>query len=309
MQRNIWKKIYNAISYPKGWVLVLIYATTLTTSALSVTALISGNGLTAFAFVMYALAFVFLAYSVFTTVKTYSVMRGKVLNVADRYAFTRKLHKDYAFRHLFFSACALAFGIIFVVFLAVTAFQAKTVWYFTLLGYYLLIAFVRGAVLILTAQAEKKHKDDFIAQQLAKIRIYCDCGYVFLALAFVLLISVGQILISNSRFPSPDGFLLYGFGAYAFYRTVSSLYQLIKAKKLEDLSVSALHNINFLTALVVLLTFQTVLLDTLTSKLSWLFNGVSGVALCVTAFVFGLYMIKRSKKAQINMENRLKKEE
>ena len=309
MQRNTWKKICDAVSYPKGWALTLIYATTLTTTALAITALISGNGLTVFAFVMYAITLLFSAYSVFVTVKLFNAMRGKVLSVADRYAFTRKLHKDYAFRHLFFGSCMLALDLVFVIFLSVTAFKAKTVWYFTLLGYYLLIAFVRGAVLVRTAKTEKKYKDDFITQQLSKIRIYRDCGYIFLALAFVLLVSVGQILISNSRFPSPDGFLIYGFGAYAFYRTVSSLYHLIKAKKLEDLSASALHNINFLTALVVLLTFQTVLLDSLTSKLSWLFNGFSGIALCVTVVCFGVYMLKRSKQARTNMQNRIKKDE
>ena len=308
MQNKVWKKIYEAISYPKGWVLTLIYATTLTAVALSLTALVSGNGLTAFAFVMYALAFLFSAYSVFVTVKLVGAMRGKVLSVADRYAFTRKLHKDYAFRHLFFGACMLALDIIFVVFLFITALKAKTVWYFTLLGYYLLIAFVRGGVLLRTTQTEKKYKDDFIRQQLRKIEIYRHCGIVFLALAFVLLVSAVQMLTTGSRFPSPDG-MIYAFGVYAIYRTATSLYHLIKTKKLEDLSASALQNINFITALVVLLTFQTVLLDTLTAKFSWIFNGASALALCFTVISFGLYMLKRGKKAWVNMQSRIKKDE
>ncbi len=308
MNNKTWKKIYEAISYPKGWVLTLIYATTLTAVALSITALISGNGETAFAFVMYGLAFLFSAYSVFVTVKLVGAMRGKVLNVADRYAFTRKLHKDYAFRNLIFGACKLALDLVFVIFLFITAFQAKTVWYFTLLGYYLLIAFVRGAVLVRTAKTEAKHKDDFIAQQLAKIKIYRHCGFVFLALSLVLIASVVQILSVGTRFPSPDG-MIYAFGAYAIYRTATSLYHLIKTKKLEDLSASALQNVNFITSLVVFLAFQTVLLDSLSVKFPWLINGISGIALCVMVFVFGIYMLKRGKKAQINIESRIKKEE
>ena len=308
MQNKIWKKIYDAISYPKGWALTLIYATTLTAVALSFTALISGNGATLLAFVLYALALLFSAYSIFVTVKLVGAMRGKVLSVADRYAFTRKLHKDYAFRNLFFGAWKLALDLIFVVFLGFTAFKAKTVWYFTLLFYYLLIVFVRGGVLLRTAKTEKKYKNDFITQQIEKINIYYYCGFVFLALSLVLLASVVQILSVGTRFPSPDG-MIYAFGVYAIYRTITSLYHLIKTKKLEDLSSSALQNVNFITSLVVFLTFQTVLLDSVSVKFSWLINGISGVGLCATVFVFGVYMLKRGKKARRNMESRIKKEE
>jgi hypothetical protein len=308
MQRNIWKKIYDAVSYPKGWVFMLVYATTLTAVAVSVAALATDNGLTAFAFTMYAVSVLFAVYSVFITVKLYHTMRGKVLNVADRYAFTRKLHKDYSFRTLIFGACALALDIVFVLFLFITAIKAKTFWYWTLVGYYILIAIVRGGVLIRNTQMEKRHKDNFINLQLGKIRIYRYCGAIFLLLAFVLLISVVQMLTDGSRFPSPSG-MIYAFGCYAIYRSVTSLYRLIKTKKLEDLSASALQNINFITALVVLLTFQTVLLDTLTATLSWLFNGISGLALCVLVLIFGIYMLQRGKRAETNMQNRLKKGE
>lgn len=308
MEKNTWRKIYEAISYPKGWVLTLIYATTLTAVALSFTALFSGNEKTGFAIALYILALIFSAYSVFVTIKLVGAMHGKVLNVADRYAFTRKLHKDYAFRSLFFGAWQLALDCVFVVFLSITAFKAQTVWYFTLFGYYLLIAVVRGGVLLRTAKSETKYKDDFISLQLEKIKIYRRCGGVFLALALVLLSSVAQILSVGTRFPSPDG-MIYAFGAYAIYRTATSLHRLIKTKKLEDLSASALQNLNFITSLVVLLTFQTVLLDSLIVNYPWLINGISGLALCVCVFLFGIYMLKRGKTAQRNIESRIKKEE
>ena len=229
--------------------------------------------------------------------------------MADKYAFTRKLRKDFSFRTAFFGACSFLFSVIYTVALCITAIKAKTFWYWMLVGYYVLIAVIRGGVVIRNAQTEKRYKDDFISMQLGKIRIYRYCGWIFLALAVVLLSSVTQMAVAGTRFPAPDS-MIYAFGAYAIYLVIISLSGLIKARKYEDLSASAQQNVNFITSLVILLTFQTVLLDKIaTVGISAILGAVSGVAVCVTTLLFGIYMIKRSEKAKKNMQSRIKKEE
>lgn len=309
MKKETWKKIKTAISYPKSWVVMLLYVTTLTAWGLGIVTIATGHGLTVFAFVMYGLCALLIAYSVYVTVRLAGAIREKVLDVADKYAFTRKLSNDFSFRTVFFGMISFLFSVGYTVALLITAIRAKSAWYWFLVGYYLLIATVRGIVVIRHAQTEKRYKDDFINMQLSKIRIYRHCGWIFLALSAILLFSVAQMVIAGTRFPAPDS-MIYAFGAYAIYLVIISLSGLIKARKYEDLSASAQQNVNFITSLVILLTFQTVLLDKIaTVGISAILGAVSGVAVCVTTLLFGIYMIKRSEKAEKNMQSRIKKEE
>lgn len=308
-KKEIWKKIWRHISFPRSWVVMLIYATTLTAWALAVLTIATGNGLTGFAFILYGICLVLVTYSAYITIRVAGTVRGKVLDVADKYAFTRKLRKDFSFRTAFFGTCSFLFSVIYTVALCITAIKAKTFWYWMLVGYYVLIAVIRGGVVIRNAQTEKRYKDDFISMQLGKIRIYRYCGWIFLALAVVLLSSVMQMAVAGTRFPAPDG-MIYGFGVYAVYKVLTSLFGLIKTKKYEDLSASAQQNINFITSLVILLTFQTVFLDKVaTVTVCAVLGGISGVGVCVATVAFGIYMLKRGAQAKENMESRIKKEE
>jgi hypothetical protein len=258
---------------------------------------------------MYGLCALLITYSVYVTVRLAGAIREKVLDVADKYAFTRKLSNDFSFRTVFFGMISFLFSVGYTVALFITAIHAKSGWYWFLVGYYLLIAIIRGIVVIRHAQTEKRYKDDFISMQLGKIRIYRHCGWIFLALSAILLFSVAQMVVAGTRFPAPDS-MIYAFGAYAIYLVIISLSGLIKARKYEDLSASAQQNVNFITSLVILLTFQTVLLDKIaTAGISAVLGAVSGVAVCVTTLLFGIYMIKRSVKAEKNMQSRIKKEE
>jgi hypothetical protein len=90
-------------------------------------------------------------------------------------------------------------------------------------------------------------------------------------------------------------------------QTGGEFFSLIKTKKYEDLSASAMQNVNFITATVTLLTFQTVFMDTFASKTAiQIFGGISGFVVCAVVVMFGIYMLVKGKKAQRNMENRLK---
>lgn len=308
-KHDVWKKLIHLISYPRSWVVMLIYVTTLTVWGIAVVTVATGHGLTVFAFCTYAVCAMMIAYSIYVTIRFAGVFRNKVLDVADKYAFTRKLSNDFSFRTVFFGVVSFIFSAIYTITLLITAIRAKSVWYWFLVGYYLFIAVIRGIVVIRHVQTEKSYKDDFISLQLGKIRIYRHCGKIFLILSVLLLTSVVQMVLAGTRFPAPDG-MIYAFGAYAVYLVITSLFGLLKTKKYEDFSASAQKNINFITSLVILLTFQTILLDKIaTSKLSAVMGAISGLAVCITAFVFGIYMLKRGARAKNIMESRIKKEE
>lgn len=288
-KRVNWKKIFEYVIDPPTWVVVLTFALTLNVSSLSVIAAASGAGLSLFAFVLYAVAFVCWAYSVYLCVNIARKVKGKVLFVADKYKFTRNLHKDYEFRTIFFGVCSLAFNAAYTVFLCLTALYADTFWYWVLAGYYILLTSIRAGVLADNRKNEKRYGGEPLKLQKEKVTTYRSCGLALFALTVVLAAAVGLMVVDGERFPTPK-VTVYALGIYAGYRIVMAVYNLIKVKKYDDLVVRAVRNINFATALVSFLSFQTVLLDMYEFAYMTELNLFTGITVCLLVLTLGVYM-------------------
>lgn len=285
-----WKKAIRFITDPPAWLTVLVYMLTFTAGALSVFVAAAGYGLTFFAFGLYIVGAVALTYAAFLGVKIGLKVKKKVVEVADRYTFTRNF-MQFEFRTLFFAVCSFAGNVAYTVFLCVTALYSRTFWYWVLAGFYILLASMRGGLLYENQKNEKRFAGEPVLLAKAKARSYIRCGWLLLALSMVLGGAVALMVFEGKRFPTPN-VVVIALAAWDVVRVAFAVYNLLRAKKCDDLVVRSVRNINFSTALVATLTLQTVLLDTFTHPFQTdILNAVTGGAVCVTVVAFAVYMI------------------
>ncbi len=304
MRKKIdWKKTVTYIFNPPSWVTLLAYMLTFTAGALSVFIAAAGYGLTLSAFVVYSVCGVALTYAVFLSVRIGLKVKDKVLLVADRYTFTRNF-KKFEFRTLFFALCSFAGNVAYTVFLCVAALYSRTFWYWVLAGFYVILASMRGGLLYENQKVEKRFVDNPLALAKAKSVSYKNCGFMLLALSLVLSGAVTLMVLEDKRFPTPNVVVL-ALAAWDAVRVAFAVYNLLRAKKCDDLVIRSVRNINFSTALVATLTLQTVLLDTVVHSLNTdLLNGLTGGAVCATVVAFGVYMIVVGERVRKRIERK-----
>lgn len=304
MRKKIdWKKGIRFAVDPPAWVTVLVYMLTFTVGALCVFVAASGYGLTIFAFGLYIACAVTFVYATVLAVRLGWKVKRKVVQAAGRYAFTRNFMR-YEFRTLFFAVCSFVGNVAYTVFLCVTALYSRTFWYWVLAGFYILLASMRGGLLYENQKNEKRFAGEPLSLAKAKARSYVRCGWLLLALAFVLGGAVTLMVFEGKRFPSPN-VVVIALAAWDALRVWLAVYNLLRAKKCDDLVVRSVRNINFTTALVATLTLQTVLLDTLEHSLNTeLLNAQTGAAVCLTAVAFGVYMIVHGRREVKRLDRR-----
>lgn len=279
------------ISAPPSWTWVLAFSTAFTAIALSVAALSQGQGGTPLAVFFYVLSVLSVFCCAFFIVRSVKKLREEVSKVTDRYAFTRNIKSDYEFRALVFSVAAFICNIGYTVFLFVMAMNTGTLWYFALAVYYILLTSARGGVMMRKRKLERRFGGNTQRLYREKLRTYQFCAVMLLALTVALFVAVVQMSFEGKRLYKLDGGFVV-FAVFAAYRVVLSVQNFIKGKS-NDLTIRAVDNLNFATALVTLLSMQTAFLDALATPLAaGICNGVTGVAVCAAIVAVGAYMWK-----------------
>ncbi len=277
---------------PPNWVAVITVAGALVVCPLLIAAIVVNhwrNAYLAFALLLCALLF---AYTVIVIVSSVRKMRAKVLDVADRYEFTRNLRNDYQFRTIFFGICAFLCNVGYTVFLIFTAFRYRSVWYGAIGSYYILLCISRGVLLFQSRKDEKRYRYDFLKLQESKLGTYRYCGIMMLTLASSLTLSVVELVFASSGFRHAI-WMIFVFGSVALYKTGMGIFHFIHSTKMDDLVVRSVRYINLAVTLMSLLCMQTSLLAALPigGKLVALFNGITGAIVCAVTFALGIYML------------------
>ncbi len=164
-----------------------------------------------------------------------------------------------------------------------------SVWFIALALYYTLLAMIRLMLLHrLNAQDETP-----------ELRRYRLCGFMLLLMNQALVGIVVFIVHQNRGFDYP-GVLIYAMALYSFYAVIMTAINAVKFKRHESPILSAAKIIDFVDALVSLLSLTTALLARFGGDNDPMFRQVitalEGSAICIAMIILAIYMIVRANR-------------
>lgn len=246
--------------------------------------------------VIYALYALLLALVIYCAVFTVKYGRAFLSRQIRSHKFTSRLAGDYGSRTRFFSAISFIINFAYVVFQTVMAIINRSLWYGTFAVYYALLGFVRGTTVWADSRAERRCGGDECALRRNKMFIHMWCGILLILLSAALSSALGYMIVSDISFRYA-GLTIYVMVVYAFYKMISAIINLTRAKKFNDFGVQALRNINFTDALVSIFAMQTALIAAFSGGDDGSMrpmNAAMAIVVCLTTLALGIYMIVRS---------------
>ena len=294
----MWHKIGHWIKYPHGWPLIAHYVfAALVIAGASVAAALGWETRFRFlAYVLFGVAAVSLAYTVYTVVYFFPKIRRRVTEWAYKYEFTEKMVKQYGFRTIILSVGSLTVSILYALFNGVIAVLNFSIWYGALAAYYILLASMRGGIVFHHRRNRKRENETDAQKKLRSVKTYRACGGVLIFLPLCLSGAVTQMVLSRKSY-NYAGLMIYAAAAYTFYKIIMSVVNLVKARKEDDHTVRAIRNINFADALVSVLALQTAMFRAFSpeSDLGYL-NAVTGGVVCLLTVLMGVLMVISANK-------------
>lgn len=295
------RSFFDFIKRPRGVFLVLLYLLTAGAIAGSVlcVALPLPQSIGFIAYILYALAAVLLAYTVYTIVIYVPVLKQKATERLKRHAFTANLLEKYDFKTTVFSVLSLVLSIAFAVMNLVSAVMYRSVWFGALAGYYFVLILFRGGVIGSDIKCKKKFRDDENGYERSKWKIYLWSGAFLVLLEVTMAIAVTQMVLSER--PTQSGMIMaISNAAYTFYKLVMSIVNLIKAKKNDNPVTQSLRNLNFADACMSMVSLTVLMIATFgedATDTSMLFmKAAVGFAACVAIIVIASCMIIKADK-------------
>ncbi len=298
-QKKDFHEFLEKLHNPPNWVAIITIAGALVVCPLLIAAMVVNHWRNMYLAIGILLCVVLAAYTVVVIVSSVRKVRMKVLDVADRYEFTRNLHNNYQFRTLFFGACSFLANVAYTAFLILTAFRYRSVWYGAIGVYYILLSFARGGVLAQNRKDEKRYQYDFHKLQGAKVGTYRYCAIMILTLAFTLTLSVVELVFGGSGFRHAM-WLSFAFSGVAIYKVTMGIFHFVRSTKMDDLVVRSVRYINLAVTLMSLLCAQTSILaaSPVAAKTVAIWNGITGAIVCVVTVAIGVYMLKFAAKTK-----------
>lgn len=246
-------------------------------------------------YVFYALSALSLAYLIYVVICFVPKMKTNITRWAQNYEFTDKLLHDYGYRTVAFGLVTWAVSVAYALFQGTLAVLSHSVWFGALAGYYLVLAFLRGGVILRGRKGETEEE-----KNLLRIRVYRTGGILLIMFTLALSAAVVQMVYANRAFEYA-GLMIYASAAYAFYKIIMALYNLVKARKQSDFKIRAVRNINFADAAVSVLALQTAMFQAFSPEADVsLYNAVTGGAVCLLIVALGAFMFVRATIALKN---------
>ena len=144
--RSLWKKILNPPTYVK----VLNFIITILSATLSLVMVALGleNGVLAIiAYILFGIAGVSLAYSVYLIIPLFPKMKTGIITWLESREFTRLILRNFGFRTVIFAIGSFLMSLLFSGFNAYMGIKNRSIWYGALAAFYIALAFLRGGVL------------------------------------------------------------------------------------------------------------------------------------------------------------------
>lgn len=293
------KKFLERIKNP-GWIQ---FAISFILLAISVTGVIlflvfidMGTVYDVFAYMLFFFSAAALSYTVYCIIKLAPRAKAAAKIFALKHDFTKNLVEHYSFRTICFAVISfiISAGNAFING-GMGIFYAST-WFVALGVYYLLLAFMRGGVLIFH---RKKYRHNEMTEEQIKareIRTYEICGIWLVLLPAALGAAIWEMVMHNRVFVH-SGLAIYYYAAYTTYKAVTSIINFIKARKGDDMTVRALRNVNLADAIVSVLALQTAMFHEFSPEENLGYaNGIMGIIVCALTVLLGVIMIVNAQR-------------
>lgn len=286
-----WQKIWAFLKNPPIWFVISCALPTVALIALSLVAVALGwtNPVIYGVFGLTAVGF---GYCVFLVVRCLPTWKRSFREQMRKSAFMERLMTDYPYRTRFFAVCSLAFNIAYAAFEVVLCVLTGSFWFITLGIYYAALAFLRYGVTV--GHGRKTRRETAEGKARRELLTYRFCGglLLFLALAMSGLI---VFMVRDGRGFEYVGLTIFAAAAYTFFRAVSSIINLVKARKYEDPVVQAARNINLAGAAMSILGLQTAMFSAFGAEMKAgtvaLMNALTGAGVCAVTAVLGIVML------------------
>ena len=218
--------------------------------------------------------------------------------------FAQLLAGDYRLRTILFSVPGLAGNVIFAVFNGVTGAMSRSAWFWSLSAYYLLLGIMRVIAVVQERRIAGIREE---AERILKeITVYWADSILFVFLAVVLAGMV--VLLEHSQGgKSYPGFTIYAVAAYAFYKIIASVIQMIKVRRQGSPLLTILRRINYIDACVSILTLQTAMFASFSVQqetLVLLMNGITGSVVSLMVLALGILGIALAKRMTVKWKEK-----
>ena len=193
-----WDKLYEKLKRPKGAILVLTYLLTvvfITAALLMLLVDYEGNALAIIAYASFALAAITLSYSVYTIVIYAPGMKARIDGFINSHEFTKRLVDNWGFRTIVTALISFTMSIAYAVFNGALGITVGSIWFGALAAYYVLLALMRGGLLLY-----HRRKKDFDSDSLVRARNYKRCGILLLILNAALSSAIAQMIFDDRSF-------------------------------------------------------------------------------------------------------------
>lgn len=207
---------------------------------------------------------------------------------------TNRLAGDYRYRTVLFAVPGLILNLNFAIFNGVLGITGHSAWFGTLSAYYILLSMMRFHAVMYDRKTSKKEQIKDL--MLGEIRVYRNCGILFLLMTIALIGTVVLLIRAKGGKYYP-GVAIFAVAAYTFYKTILSIINLVKAGKRKAPLLMAIRDIGYIDACVSILSLQTAMFASFGSGqpgLETQMNGVTGLAVCLMVLVMGIRCIRTS---------------
>ena len=217
--------------------------------------------------------------------------------IAGKNHITKRLYEDNTFRTVFIAYISFSINIIYAAAYGVNGILKLSPWLGTFSAYYIFLSLMRLIVLRadlkVRRETYKSSKEKFIWRR-------------YLAVGLMLFFSAATftgftiILISGEGGKHYAGYFIYVMCIYTFYKCISAVRNLFKARKADDPIVSMLRHISQADALLSVLSLQTAMFASFadpgedTAAFITTMNGVTGGLVCIIILFLGTTMTIRA---------------
>ena len=298
--RDNWQAFLQKLKTPTGKFLALWYALTILCvgGALALVVIAPSGVWAIVSYVLYALAAVTFGYTTYTLVLFAPRVKRGITRYIKRTRFGRRLLEHYGFRTVVFAAVSFVFNVLYALFNGLVAIASRSVWYGALATYYIVLTFMRGGIISYHGKSATERSPK------VELRKYRSCGILLTTLPLCLSFAILQMVVDGSAFVR-WGWTVFAFAAYAFYKITMAIYNVFKARKMDDMTLRALRSIGLADAMVSILALQTTLLYAFSTGNNGAANALTGGVVCALTVVIGVYMLicARKKKEELQKEN------
>ena len=289
------KKILDFFIKPRIWFLLIVMI--IAVGAIVGTALImTKDGPTILGFVFLGIMVISVGYSVYGIIKVLPTVQERAMKWSETRPFWNRLFTEYGFRTIIFSIGSFTINLAFAVYNGTIAILISSIWFGALAAYYVFLIVLRGGILIYHARRRKAIKNGQTESEtyLRDTKVYGNCGILLVILPIALSVAILQMVRANEAFVH-TGITIYAYAVYAFYKIGMAIYNFVKTRKTNEMTVRASKNINLADAFVSILALQTAMFHEFGTGMGdfniGTMNAITGAAVCALTAAIGIFMI------------------